>query len=253
MKYTLSKRLAGNAISLVCTLLFAGCSKNVEIFQPAGNDRAAEPVVRAQKGGGGGNTSGFIQNILSGTASRLIAGTTDSIWINFTQAAPSSGWTLNLSSSDAFSVIVPSTYAVPPGATTVHPPLRGGKVANAKTVTVNVSLLGQTKTTSIKVFPLTATFPAPQLLSPGNGAGFKSREIVTFDWNDNNNAYGYEFQVSDAISFQNLIIHVITPNSIFVASYFNGFGKRYWRVRFVDASNNAGPWSAVRSFEVRAK
>ena len=50
--------------------------------------------------GGGTNTTGLLQNVLSGTASRLIAGTTDSIWVSFTQPAPAGGWTLNLTSSN---------------------------------------------------------------------------------------------------------------------------------------------------------
>lgn len=245
-------------ITCVALITLQACKKDQENIIKTNSD-PAEQSTTAKKGGGGGGgngggtTTGFIRNILSGNASRLISGKTDSIWVNFTKAAPSSGWTLNLSSSDAVAAIVPSTYPVPAGATTVHPPVRGGNISNAKTVTLSVSLLGQTQTTSIKVFPLTATFPAPQLQSPGNGVSFKSREIVTFDWNDNNNAYGYELQIADNTSFQNLVLHIITPNSIYPASYFNGFGKRYWRVRFVDASDNPGPWSAVRTFEVKQK
>lgn len=200
------------------------------------------------KGGGGNNNNGFLQSVLSGTASRLISTKTDSILISFNQMAPAGGWTLQLISSDPSAVQIAPTYFVPQGAFVVHPLVTGDNVANAKNVTITVKLLSQTKTTVLKVFPLTASFPAPQLLSPGNGSGINFRTQVKFDWNDNNNAYYYHLQISTDKAFADLITDIETDQSVWGQSYFNGTGTRYWRVAFVDASGNPGPWSGVRNF-----
>lgn len=198
--------------------------------------------------GGGNNNNGFIQSVISGTASRLISTKTDSILVSFTQAAPAGGWTLQLTSSDPSAVQIAPAYFVPEGSFTVFPPVTAGNVANAKNVTITVKLLSQTKTTTLKVFPLTAAFPAPQLQSPGNGAGINFRIQVKFDWNDNNNAYYYHLQISTDKAFTDLVTDIETDQSIWGQSYFNGTGTRYWRVAFVDAGGNLGLWSEIRNF-----
>ncbi len=238
------------SILFLVALVIAGCTKTNDT-NPVTIASEVEPGTAKDGGGGGGNNSGFIQSVLSGNASRLISTYRDSILVSFTQAAPPEGWTLILTSSDPAAVQVPSTYPVPPGAFVVYPPVTAGTVINAKNVTISVKLFSQTKTTVLKVFPLTATFPAPLLQSPGNGANINFRILVTFDWNDNNNAYYSQLQISIDNAFTNLITDVLLNESIWAQSYFNGTGTRYWRVRFVDASGNAGPWSQVRSFVER--
>jgi len=90
-----------------------------------------------------------------------------------------------------------------------------------------VKLLSQTKTTVLKVFPLTATFPKPVLQSPGDGAGINFRIQVKFDWNDNINAYYSHFQISIDKAFTNLITNILLDQSVWGQSYFNGTGTRY--------------------------
>lgn len=135
-------------------------------------------VNAGAKGGGVNTTTGLWQSLLSGTASRLVAGKTDSLLVRFTQPAPAAGWTITLSSSNAAAAQVPATYLVPAGVSVVHPPVTGGNVSDATNATVSVRLNTEARNTNVKVFPLRAGFPAPQLQSPGNGADFKPRTIA---------------------------------------------------------------------------
>lgn len=230
-------------------IILYSCNKTYDVLPSSLlASKIADSKGGGNGGGGGVNNSGLIQSVLSGTASRLVSTKTDSILVSFTQAAPAGGWTLQLTSSDPSAVQIAPTYFVPAGSSVVHPNVTAGNIANAKNATITVKLLSQAKTTVLKVFPLTATFPAPQLLSPSNGKSFKSREIVTFDWNDNNNAYYSHLQISLDKAFTNLATNLLLDESIWPQSFFNGTGTIYWRIAFVDASGNDGPWSEVRNF-----
>jgi len=79
----------------------------------------------------------------------------------------------------------------------------------------------------------------------------KEGSKVTFDWDNNSNAYYYQLQVSENADFFSLMYDFLLNESIYPIDYFNGSGVRYWRVRFVDASGTGGPWSEVRSFTVK--
>ena len=197
-------------------------------------------------GSGGGGSTGALQGVLSGLASRHISGTNDSVLATFTQAAPA-GWVLHVSSSNS-AVQVPATIAVPPGVFGMYVPFTSTTVTNAINVTISVSLGSQTKSTTIKVFPVTTTFPAPALQSPSNGAKFKNRTIVTFTSNTNNNAYYYHLQISSVSNFSTTETDLLLDDPLWRQSAFSGFGTHYWRMRFVDAGGHGGPWSATRTF-----
>ncbi|MGB8191075.1 MAG: hypothetical protein WCF67_04105, partial [Chitinophagaceae bacterium] len=201
-------------------------------------------------GGGGGTTTGFLQNIFPGLAYRLVAGNSSSVFVSFTQPSQA-GWILKLASNNP-NVQIPATYAVPAGVFNVEPPITSSPVTNSQMVTISVTLGAQTKSTTFKIFPATAAFPAPQLQSPGDRAGFKNRIQVKFTWSDNANAYYHDIQISDNPQFNGTpMAEVYLNDPIWAASYFNGLGVRYWRVRYVDASGNFGPWSTIRSFEIK--
>lgn len=238
--------------------IFASCNKKQGAPTPIVEE---EPQNTAAKGGsgsgnggggGGGNTStGPLQNVLSGVAARHVSGGTDSIFVSFGQPAPA-GWVLSVSTSNSAVVTVPATKAVPAGAYNVYIPFTTTTVASTISVSFSVSLGGQTKSTSISVFPLHATFPAPQLQSPSSGTQLRNRTIGTFTSNSNANAYLYQLQMSTNTSFSpittELDIQLETP--LWRQSAFNSAGIHYWRMRFVDGSGNGGPWSAVRNFDV---
>lgn len=241
---------------LFCSLLLLLFSCTKEIKDASSSQALSQtsatqaPLSKGGGSGGGTTTTGFLQNVLPSNAYRLVSGNNSNFFVSFTQTAPS-GWVLNLSSNDP-SVKVPATFAVPAGAFNVEPPITSSTISTAKQVTISVSLLGQTKSTTFKIFPAAATFSAPQLQSPGDRAGFKSRIQIKFTWSDNSNAYYHDLQISDSPTFTSSYLDEVYLNDpIWGQSYFNGLGKRYWRVRYIDASNNPGPWSAVKSFEIK--
>ena len=96
--------------------------------------------------------------------------------------------------------------------------------------------------------PLTSA--AAALLSPDNGSAFSSKEMISFKWAANPNAYYSQLQISATPSFGTLIYDFYVEGTTYPANYFNDAGNRYWRVRYVDALGNAGPWSQVRKFVV---
>ncbi len=191
-------------------------------------------------------------NLISfiGGAYRLIGGNADSIQVNFTQPAPSTGWVVSFTSSDP-SVQIPSTFRVSPGEFIIHIPLISTHITSAKLITLSVILGNESKSYTLKLFPFYANFPAPQLQSPGDGSGVKNRIQVKFQWSNNQNAFYHDIQISDDLVFSNPMLEVYVNDPIWVASYFNGLGRRYWRVRYIDASGRFGPWSPIRNFEVK--
>jgi hypothetical protein len=238
------------ALFFCCFLiLLVSCEKQGNVFS-VGSDTTQNILPQLKKGGGGTTpVPGPISFV--GGAYRLIGGNSDSIQINLTQTA-GPGWVLSLSSNDP-NVQVPAAFAVPAGALYVHVPITSSVISSSRNVIITATLQGQTMTSlPFKVFPLHVSFPAPQLQSPGNGSGFKNRIQVKFAWSDNANAYYHDIQISDNSSFGGTpMLEVYLNDPVWAASYFNGLGIRYWRVRYIDASGGFGPWSAVRSFEIR--
>jgi hypothetical protein len=92
---------------------------------------------------------------------------------------------------------------------------------------------------------------APVLVSPPNNGRFAPGNIV-FDWNPAARAQYYEIQVDTTSNFSN-------PNRLWVrglsatrhTASLTSEGKRWWRVRASNASLTDGPWSAVRTFELK--
>lgn len=232
-----------------CTLLsITACQKEAlpEASQSVPSTAVKE---RASGNGGGGNQSGFIQNVFP-QESVMVGGNPSELLVSFTQPAPAGGWTLTITSNNP-ALQVPATFFVPAGAFVVHPPITTSAVTNAVVATFSVKLGAQTKSNSIKLFPATPTFPPPSLLSPGNGANFKERQQILFDWNDNNNAWYSHIQWSESPDFTTIHQQTGTPNSFELIDGFGANKTYYWRVRFVDASENPGPWSQVRSIKIK--
>jgi hypothetical protein len=238
-------------LSAALIVVFAiACTKQGDVITPATSETPLN-ISATSKGssGGGTQTTGLLSFI--GGASRLIGGAADSIQVNFTQPAPAGGWIVTFTTSDP-AVQLPASYAVPAGEYIIHVPLTSNVVTASKVVTITVKLNAESKSNTVKVFPLHYNFPAPQLQSPGNGTGVKNRIQLKFQWSDNVNAYYHDIQISDETTFSNPMLEVYLNDPIWAASYFNGLGRRYWRVRYIDASGTPGPWSEVRYFEVKS-
>ena len=251
MKSTILLLLGASLISV------AACNKksNDDAPQPAVNPMAMAKGGSGSSGGGNNNNAALIQSFSSGGASRLAATRPDSMLVILSSPAPAAGYTLTFTSSDP-AVQPPATLTMAPGATTKFVVLNSTAVTSALNVTITVSVNGQSKSSTIKLFPLSINLPAPSLQSPGNGSSFGFHRQVIFDWSDLNDAYYYEIQVSENTSFTTMAFNSGPLVSTTVADYFDGtgtggVGTRYWRVRGVDASGNGGTWSAVRNFVVK--
>ncbi len=246
----------GLALSLVACVCIAACSETSSTTAP--RDRGVPSFDSGPgsggSGGGDGGTqpTGPIQNVFIGQ-NPMVSGDTSSVLVSFTQSAPAEGYTLALKSNDP-AVLVPATYQAPAGAFVVHVPLSTTPITDARNFLVTVTLLGQSKSNGAKLYPRTATLAAPALFKPGDRSGFKMREIVDFDWNDQNNAWCYHLQMDDDPNFTGYPAYgeLCTPNSFWRQSAFGPVGSTtYWRVRAQDASGNPGPWSVVRSFVIK--
>lgn len=234
-------------------LCATACNKRAaDDVQPRPTNVMALAKGGSGSGNGGGTVSatGIIQSFVQGGASRLVSTRPDSMLVVFNAPAPASGYSLSLTSSDP-AVQPPATLSVPAGATSQFVVLNSSTVTAARNVTITVSVGGQSKSSTIKLYPLTAAIPAPSLLSPGSGSGFGFHRQVIFDWSDLNEAYYYEIQVASSTAFTTLNFSSGPLVSTTVGDYFDGSGVRYWRVRGIDASGNGGAWSAVRSFTVK--
>lgn len=213
------------------------------------------PVLASGGGGGGGGGdqgTGPIQNVFF-NANPVVSGDTTSLLVSFTEPAPAAGYTLTLRSSDP-AMQIPSSWFVPPGERSTHAPVTTTPILDARFVTATVTLEAQSKSNSVKLFPRTATLVAPTLFKPGDRSSFKMREIVDFDWNDQNNAWCYHLQMDDDGIFEPFPAFgdLCTPNSFWRQSAFGPVGSTtYWRVQAQDASGNPGPWSPVRTFVIK--
>ncbi|MDX6376875.1 MAG: hypothetical protein QOE98_1178, partial [Gaiellaceae bacterium] len=93
---------------------------------------------------------------------------------------------------------------------------------------------------------------APTLASPPNGGVYRPGSII-LDWNPAARGKFYELQVDTRSSFSNsnkVWLRAISTTRETVS--LTTTGKRYWRVRASNDSFTNGPWSAVRSFELKS-
>lgn len=222
------------------------CSKKEDLVLSTPQNTISE-----ERGGGGNNNVGFINYAVPQDV-RWKSGLPTYIFVGFSQPAPSGGWTLTLTSNNA-NYIVPATYNVPAGTLGIQIPVTTNVVNDGVIVTFTVKLGTQTKTNTVKLFPPTATLPAPQQLAPSNGKSFNFGIQITYDWNDHNNAYYGLMQLSTSNTFPNTKETVTFANfeSFFATNFTPGTGTLYWRVAFYDASDNKGPWSTVRTIVVK--
>jgi hypothetical protein len=93
--------------------------------------------------------------------------------------------------------------------------------------------------------------PAPRLDTPGGDANVQSAPVFT--WKPVRRAARYEFQLSDDSGFRSIVTggSVPTMNTAFTLEHSLPDGTYFWRVRAVNAKDDAGRWSHGRSFTKR--
>ncbi len=104
---------------------------------------------------------------------------------------------------------------------------------------------------AIRDFTVDTTGPAaPALSAPADAATL--RGTTAFSWTAPATAAGYEFVYDNDADFGSPLV----DNSALTATSFTvtnpARGSYYWRVRAKDALGNWGPWSAPRTFTVKA-
>jgi len=93
--------------------------------------------------------------------------------------------------------------------------------------------------------------PAPGLTAPADTANVQSAPVFT--WNRVRRAAVYEFQLSADSGFRSIITGrtVETRNTAYTLQHSLPDGDYYWRVRAVNAADDAGRWSPRRSLTKR--
>ena len=93
--------------------------------------------------------------------------------------------------------------------------------------------------------------PAPGLDTPAGGSNVQSAPVFT--WKPVRRAARYEFQLSDDSAFRSIVTggSVPTVNTAYTLEHSLPDGTYFWRVRAVNAKDDAGRWSQGRSFTKR--
>jgi hypothetical protein len=93
--------------------------------------------------------------------------------------------------------------------------------------------------------------PGPRLAGPEDDANVQSAPI--FKWQKVRRAAKYEFQLSADSGFRSIVTGgtVDTYNNAYTLDDSLPDGSYYWRVRAVNAKDDAGRWSSGRSFKKR--
>ena len=185
------------------------------------------------------------------------AGTTATGTITVPSPAPAGGVFVNLSSRQPGSASMPPNVTVPEGATSVTVPIT--TFVGFPNSTTCVRLIATTANTLAEgdicvVTGGTSESPAlsaPTLLTPSTDQRFARGAAVNFDWSDAAGATSYQLQVDDSDAFPApLILDKTVTISQFSTSALPA-SRMFWRVRAISSSGVAGPWSAVRRFEVK--
>ncbi len=89
------------------------------------------------------------------------------------------------------------------------------------------------------------------LISPTNN--LTDSKLPSFEWETLSGSEGYEFQISDSSSFENIIVDKeVSTTSYTPDSALIGKGMYYyWRVRGVKADSIKGLWSETRRFKIK--
>ena len=192
--------------------------------------------------------------------SSVNAGTTATGTITAPDPAPAGGLPVAVFSRIPASATVPDTVKIPSGTMSVSFPIltHAGFPNSTTSVLLTATNANTLVSSSITVTTgdtttsgSTASLSAPTLLKPSADQRFPSGTNITFDWSDVANATSYTIQIDDRDTFPSPWIR---NQTVSVSTYSTSSLPRtrmWWRVRANSSSGVAGPWSAVRRFEVK--
>jgi hypothetical protein len=99
--------------------------------------------------------------------------------------------------------------------------------------------------------PPGTTLAAPSLVSPTADRQYSLGQSITFDWSDVSGAASYTIEIDDDDRFTAPAVLSQTVAASQLTTSALPARRMWWRVRANSAAGVAGPWSAVRRFEVR--
>jgi hypothetical protein len=187
---------------------------------------------------------------LSLSPTSVTGGATSTGTVTLTSAAPSGGLVVSLASGGA-AASVPASVTVAAGATGASFAVSTTAVASATTVTISGTGGGVGRSATLTVNPPGTTLTAPSLATPGSDQRFSLGQSITFDWGDVAGAASYTIQIDDHDAFPSPLVLERTVTGSSLATSALPARTMWWRVRANSATGAAGPWSAVRRFEVR--
>ena len=89
-----------------------------------------------------------------------------------------------------------------------------------------------------------------ELIKPENNAYLNYIHIY-FEWDQEPDATGYNLQVSNQQSFNNLILNIEEASTVYIAkNNFNWNSSYYWRVRPINNEGNYGDWINTSYFQI---
>lgn len=184
-------------------------------------------------------------------------GTTATGTVTTPQPAPAGGLVVNLSSRQPGSAAVPSSVTIPEGATSVTFPVTTFAGFPNSTTCVRMAATTASDFAEGDICVVTGgsetgtTLTAPSLLRPSSDQRFARGTTINFDWSDVAGATSYRLQIDDRDSFR----APLTLDRTVTASQLSVSGlpatRLFWRVRAINSSGAAGPWSPVRRFEIK--
>ena len=91
------------------------------------------------------------------------------------------------------------------------------------------------------------------LISPLNNSSLRSIHVL-FEWEQEPDASSYNLQVSNSPQFNNIILDINEPTTIYIEKEFIDWDSVYfWRVRPVDSSGALGSWTEASLFSTENK
>ena len=89
-----------------------------------------------------------------------------------------------------------------------------------------------------------------EMIMPENGHSLKSIHVL-FEWNQEVDAVGYNFQISTNDSFNNLIVDINVSTTVYIEKdILDWDSDYYWRVRSVYIDNSFGVWIDESMFSI---
>jgi hypothetical protein len=172
--------------------------------------------------------------------------------VTLTSSALPGGAVVSLHSSNSAVATVPASVSISQGNNLANFTVTTRAVSATTNVTITATYGSTSKSVILTVTPTTAPPAAPALSSPANNAQLPPNQSITFKWGAVAGAATYEIQIDDSSTFSApLVVSRPGLTQTQTSQTFTSEKRYWWRVRGRNAGGTNGPWSTVRSFEIK--